>query len=112
MKIEIHLSIDTLVATDQQLQKIYELPLSLKTTENVYKSIGFDLADAFNKKAKNQIKKANLFEKKSKKMTLKYHEAWALEKILKDLQEHSPPANDYKKTLLRSLTDKLNQKLA
>ncbi|HIB37588.1 hypothetical protein [Mesonia sp.] len=112
MKIEIHLSIDKLIAVDELLQKVYELPVSLDKRENVYKSIGYDLADTFNKKVKTQIKKANLFDEKRKKITLKYHEAWALEEILKDLLEIYPPTNDYKKILLRSITDKLNQKLA
>lgn len=110
MKIELKISINALMAANKILKEIYNLPVSMDKRENVYKSIGFDLADKFDSKCKAQIKKANLFEKKKVKVTLKYHEAWALEAIIQDLLD--TVTNDYQKSLLTSLTHSLNQKLA
>ncbi len=108
MKIELHLSPDTLIAANELLKDIYYLPVSMDKRENVYKSIGFDLADKFDAKAKSQIKKANLFEKKKIKLTLKYHEAWALEAVIQDLLE--TVTNEYRKALLLNLANSINQK--
>ena len=110
MKIEFKTSNDCLMAINKILQEIYKLPVSLDTRENVYKSIGFDLADKFDAKYKSQIKKANLFENKKIKVSLKYHEAWALEAIIRDWSDNLN--NDYQKSLLSNLTDIINQKLA
>lgn len=108
MNIEIKLSVDTVSAVNNLLKQIYELPVSQDKRENIYKSIGFDLADKIDKKYKNLIKKANLFDNKKKKLSLKYHEAWALEAIIQDLLE--TVENDYHKSLLRNLTNIINQK--
>lgn len=110
MKIELHLSLDMIIAANNLLKGVYDLPLTPCKQENVYKSIGFDLADTFEKKCKTQIKKANLFEKKKIKLSLKYHEAWALEAIINDLRQHVH--NDYQKNLLIILSYTINQKLA
>ena len=109
MKIVIHISLDTLMAANEILKEIYNLPVSLDKRENVYKSIGFDLADKFDGKCKTQIKKANLFENKKIKISLMYHEAWALEEIIQDLSDIVK--NDYRKALLLNLTNIINQKI-
>jgi len=110
MKIEIHITPDALMAVNKILKRVYELPVSVNKEEKVYRSIGFDLADKFEKKCKSQIKKANLFDKKKVKITLMYHEAWALEAIINSLLwiVH----NDYQDSLLQSLAHSINQKLA
>lgn len=110
MKVEFQIKNDTLIAVDKQLDKIYTLPVSQVKTENVYKSIGYDLADKINTKAKTLIKRANLFDKKKTKLTLKYHEAWALEQILSELIAYE--ANDYHRALLQAFINQINQKLA
>ena len=109
MKVELKISTDTLMAANKILKEIYNLPASTDKRENIYKSIGYDLADKFDSKCKARIKKANLFEKKKVKITLAYHEAWALEAIIQDLIEQVIH-NDYQKSLLISLTHTLNQK--
>lgn len=110
MKVELKLSNDTLMATNKILKEIYELPLSQVKRENVYRSIGFDLADKFDKKCKTQIKKANLFDNKKVKITLKFHEAWALESLIKSLADEIIVNNEYQRRLVFALADTLNQK--
>jgi len=111
MKIEININTDTLIALNSVLKQVYELPVSNDKRENVYKSIGFDLADKFDKKCKTRVKKADLFDSKKKtKFTLKYHEAWALEEILREITPFIQ--NPYQVILLNKVTDTLNQKLA
>ena len=109
MKVELRLKPDTVVAVNKLLQKVYKMPVSNDKRENVYKSIGFDLADKTDKKYKSLIKKADLFSDKPIKITLKYHEAWALEEILMELivEEDNP----YYKMLSQSMINKLNEKL-
>ena len=112
MKVELNITSDTLFAINDLLDKIYQLPVSLDKRENVYKSIGYDVADKISTRAKTQIKKANLFQNKKIKFTIKYHEAWALEEILKDLLSFFTPDNDYHQNLIQNLINQLNQKLA
>lgn len=112
MKIELNISNDTLLAANKILKEVYKLPISVVARENVYKSIGMDLADKFDTKCKSQIRKANLFDNKKIKITLKYHEAWALESLIKDLVDEFIVNNMYQRNLLFQLTNTLNQKLA
>mgnify|MGYP001207949675 CR=1 FL=1 len=109
MKIELQLSNDALVLANKVLQKVYELPVSNVEKENVYRSIAFDLADKFDKRVKKLIKNANLFEKRTNKLSIKYHEAWALQQILLDAEIELQ--NPYQITLRQGIIDKLNPKL-
>lgn len=110
MKIDLKLSNDMVMMIALQLRKIYEMPKSVNTHQNVYKSIGFDLSDKFDVKAKALVKKSGLFETKKAKVTLKFHEAWALEKILIDLKPIIQ--NEFQQTMTQSVINYLNQKLA
>ncbi|MCH4824276.1 hypothetical protein ML462_13960 [Gramella lutea] len=112
MKIELKLSTDTLMAANKILKEVYNLPVSCVSRENVYKSIGMDLADKFDSKCKAQIRKANLFENKKVKLTLKYHEAWALEALIADLTDQLIENNEYQRSLLFTLRSTIHQKLA
>lgn len=110
MKIEIKLSNDSLISINNLLKQLYEAENSQNKKEKVYRSIGFDLADKFDAKAKNLVKKSSLFDPKKKlKFTLKFHESWALEAILIDLNKHN--SNDYQRTLIQKIINDLNQKL-
>lgn len=111
MKIELKINTDTIVALGKLLEMVYDLPVSSDKRENIYKSIGYDLADKFSSKAKSLIKKANLFDNKTHKIKLKYHEAWALEEITRELTEIFPDKNPYRQTLYQKTLDQLNQKL-
>lgn len=111
MKIEIKLSNDALLAINHLLKWLYDSEPSQDKKEKVFKSIGYDVADKFDAKAKSLVKKASLFDDKNKpKLTLKFHEAWALEQILIDLKPHNP--NDYQRNLIQKTINDLNQKLA
>ena len=88
MKLEIYITNDGLIAVDLVLQQMYNPNLPLTEMQKVYKSIGFDLAEIFEKKRKSQIKKASLFTQKKKvKVSLKYYQAWALKALLLDMIE-------------------------
>ncbi len=109
MIIKIKLNNDTLIAVNSLLKKVYELPPSVDKRENIYKSIGYGLADKFEKKVKLIIRKASLFDQaKRTEMSLKFHESWALQEILTELKPTLE--NDYQKTLTQKLINILDQK--
>ena len=110
MNIEIQLSNDELVLINTQLQKVYATSKGSIAMYNVIASICFGLADTFDKKTKNRIKKSSLFDSKKKtKITLKYHEAFALKFWL--YGEEPSITNEYQKTLINKQIANLDQKL-
>lgn len=111
MKIELKMNNDTLVSIHRLLENLYMLNLSVITQENVYKSIGFDLAEKFEKKLKTRIKNATLFDAKKKiKISLKTHEAWALKEIAVNLITTIDAP--FQQNQLQKLINTLDQKLA
>lgn len=110
MKIEIKITNDALIAISQLIQQVYNVSVSVNYIENVYISIGYDLADMLDKKLKTKIKKADLFDQKKQiKFTFKYHQAWALHQILINLK---PLADStFKQHQTQTVIDKLNAKL-
>lgn len=110
MKVEIKITNDALMAVNSLLQGLYDMPVSVNPLQNVYASIGYDLADMFDSKLKSKIKKADLFDhKKPVKFTFKFHEAWALIRILIDLKPYSDSA--FKQQQIQTVIDKLDAKL-
>jgi hypothetical protein len=98
------------MAVNSLLQLVYDHPLGANKQENVLKSIGYDVADSFQKKVNTRIKKANLLDDRKKvKITFKYHEAWALELIIRSLVNTS---TYYHCVTATYVADMLNQKLA
>ncbi|WP_306353689.1 hypothetical protein [Flavobacterium sp. '19STA2R22 D10 B1'] len=111
MKVELTLTNDSILAVNELLSHVYNMEKSNDKQENVYRSIGFELADKFDSKAKELIKKSSLFNVKKKyKFSLKYYEAWALEIILKELFSYTN--NHYTRLQVNLIIDRLNQKLA
>lgn len=111
MKVELKINFDTLLAVSSLVNKIYELPATFDERTNVYFSIGCDVADRFDSKTKGQLKKQNLFDhKKLHKITLKFHEAWALQAILMDLI--STVTSPYQKGLIQKVINIIDQKIA
>ena len=110
MKIELKISPETIFAVNKTLRRVFEIAPSNNQRENVHKSIGFDLSEKFEKKTKSLIKKSDLFSSEVKNFTIKYHEAWALEQIIRDLIRLEE--NQYHKVLLQKLINQLNEKLA
>lgn len=110
MKVELKINIDTLVCVNNQLKRTYEYSFPETLEQKLCKSIAYDVADRFDCKTKSQLKKNSLFEaKKLFKITLKYHEAWALKLIL--IEQITEVNNDYQKTLLQKVINNLDQKL-
>lgn len=110
MKIEIELTKNSIQAISEVLQRIYTLPVSVDKTEKVYRSIGYELADKFESKSKQVAKKGAQPEKKVYRITLKFHEAWALEAIMISLMDTE--SCTYTRFKMGVLIDNLNQKLA
>jgi hypothetical protein len=75
MNIEIRVRIETIFAINRLLQGVYEAEVPMEVTQKIYRSMGFELADKFDKIQKSNIKKPTLFDyKKLHKITLKFHE--------------------------------------
>ena len=110
MKVELKIKIDTIFAINKILQNVYDGKSAIELTQKIYRSIGFELADKFDKLQKANIKKNTLFDSKKKhKITFKFHEAWALYNIIMNFL---PLVNDhYSKTILQSTADALHQNL-
>lgn len=109
-KIKLQLSKPTILCVSGMLNKIYELPVSNIQQENIYKSIGYDLAEKFHKKAITIKKTTSLKPGKNKSdVSLKYHEAWALHEILHDLLQIIP-LDTYYQALISKLLITLHQK--
>ena len=110
MKIELKLTNDELICINNQLQEAYGRRFGTLAMYNVVHSISLDLADKFDAKAKSLIKKANIFSvKRNTKITLKYHEAWALKIFLNEAIQRID--NDYYRTLVQKTINILDQKL-
>lgn len=110
MKIELKLSSDELVCINNQLQKAYGRGFLQVDLYNVVHSIVLEVADSFDTKTKTRIKKANIFDSRKKtKISLKYHEAWAIKIYLQsEVQEIN---NDYQRTLLNKQIGIIDQQL-
>lgn len=109
-KIKINFTNDMAFSVNSILQNIYNPTYTLGTNEKLVRSIGFELAEKFNKATDKLQKKANFFEvKKKTNITLKYFEAWALHQILIDLISLSN--NDYEKLQVQKTLNILNSEI-
>ena len=112
MKIDLKLSTESLLAATSLLSMLYgDSWHCIDAQQTAIKSIGYDVFDKFDSKAKAVRKNANLFtSKKTTKIALKHHEAWALEKIMIGLIGFA--TNEYCELQIQTIIDVLNQKLA
>ena len=109
MKVELKLTADTINAAARLLEKVYDLPAPWGQSEKIIRSIAYDVADAMLSKQKSIRKKLNLFDAKKKyKISLKYHEAFALYNILNELIINV--SDDYNRVILDKLKNDLHQK--
>lgn len=111
MKLKLKLTPDAILAIDKLLLRICPMNTVGNTKEErVLLSIKYELAEIFEKRAKKITRSTDLFNLKKKiSISLKYHQAWALEKIIRDLINLED--NTYRKTLLQQVADEINQKL-
>lgn len=108
MKVEIKLSADALLACNKLLQNVYDTKRYQSQTANMMLSITFDLADKLDSKSKTIMRKQGLFDtKKTHKISFKFHEARALEAVIRSMLPNID--NDYQATLLTGVANKLNQ---
>jgi len=111
MKVKLTLSKDTIICVSNMLTRLYALEVSTNQRENIYKSIGFDLADKFHTKARTLKKSADLLNQKQKsQVSLKFHEAWALHEIIQELLDYVL-LNDYEQNLISLLLAQIHPKI-
>lgn len=110
MKIELKLLPEEIVVLSAALNTIYNSNADTRKQKTIL-SIGYDIADKFDSKAKSLQKKTTLFDAKKKvKMTLKHHEADVLEFILLDQIKYTDIP--YIINIIQKTINTLNQKLA
>lgn len=111
MKIDLKLSNDQIMATSKLLEHLEDRKAFVNSSEKLAYSIAIEVYGVFQNKKKNLIKKANLFDAKTKtKITLKYYEAFGLSAFI-DTLIHTVN-NDYFRTILQKMNDEIKQKLA
>lgn len=112
MKIQLKLTPDTVLA----LHEVFEgmtASLNFKSmneNQRLVCSLAYDVLDKLS--AAKKRRRADLFSanKKNVSITLKYHEAWGAEVLIRStLTLYSD--NPYKQTLLKKTADEINQKL-
>ena len=110
MNIGISLKLETLRVLSIAIEDIYNTRPTVNRMEKVYRSIGFDLAKMIESKYKAAKRKySNLFDNdKEIKITLKFHEAWALIEILRELVPAT--VNEYDKNHLQQIIADLDEK--
>lgn len=110
MKIDLKISPDQLIATASVLEDI-DTARAMSSNEKLLLSIAYDLKDKICQKSSKTKRKSDLFTT-GKKVTvsLKFHEAWALEKIL--IERKSILQNDFTKSMVQTMINLLNQKMA
>lgn len=110
MKIDLKISPDQLIATASVLEDI-DTARAMSSNEKLLLSIAYDLKDKICQKSSKTKRKTDLFTT-GKKVTvsLKFHEAWALEKIL--IERKSILQNDFTKSMVQTMINLLNQKMA
>jgi hypothetical protein len=110
MKVELKLTADTINAAARLLEQVYDLPAPLGQGEKIIRSIAYDVADAMLSKQKTIRKKQTLFDSKKKyKISLKFHESFALYNILNELLH--TVSDQYNRTILGKLIGDVHQKI-
>jgi hypothetical protein len=112
MKVKIDTKTDTILAAEIMVKaaSCADLFTSMMTKEQrTHLSILFDLCDRIESRAKT-IRRMSSVMKKKVSLSLKYHEAVLLETYARENEVF--PMSDYQHTLLNTLANQLNQKLA
>ena len=110
MKIKLKINADSVATVNKLIEQIYYAS-NLNQEAKVVQSICFEVANKFHKSYKTAIENNNLFDSSKKQtITLKYHEAFALERLIM-LLIHTVN-DDLAKAQLNQIKDFINQKLA
>lgn len=112
MEVKLKISADAVFAIDKLLQDVYSVASFPQAQDaKLFLSISYDLSDKFNSKSRSIVKKQTLFnEKKKYSFSLKFHESFALEKIIYASLDNV--TNDHQRSILKPIADSLNQKHA
>lgn len=109
MKIELKISPDQLLATASVLEDI-DTVRAATIHGKLMLSIAYDLKDKICSKSSKTKRRPDVFSKGKKvSVSLKYYEAWALEKIL--IERKAVLQNDFNKSMVQTVINLLNQKL-
>lgn len=110
MKIELKISPDQLLATASVLEDV-DTVRAASSHEKLMLSIAYDLKDKLCSKSSKAKRRPDVFSK-GKKVTisLKFYEAWALEKIL--IERKAVLVNDFSKSMVQTVINLLNQQMA
>ena len=110
MNIELKLTADQVFAVAKIMEQVYETN-PIDTQQKIMRSIAIDVADKYTNKQHAIYSKQSLFDvKKLHKITLKFHEAYALLSVLELLIS---TVNDvYSKAILNKIILTLGQKIA
>ncbi len=110
MKIQLKVNYDGIVAVSKLLEQVYYLQSPNKDIR-MLQSICFEVSNKFTKAYRTALENNNIFNAQKKHLiTLKYHEAYAVEMMIVMLINHV--SDDLAKTKLNQIKDFLNQKLA
>ena len=110
MKVELKLNADSINATAQLLEQVYCLAPPLGQSQNIIRSIAYDVTEIILSKQKTIRKKQTLFDAKKKhKISFKFHEAYALYNILNELITNV--SNDYNRVIISKLIVEIHQKI-
>jgi hypothetical protein len=109
MTIQLKLTPDQIFAVAKLLEKVYQTnPIDVQ--QKITRSIALDVADIYIKKQHLLYKKQSLFDvKKLHKITLKFHEAYALHNVIESMLH--TVSDTYCNTILKKLTATLHPKL-
>ncbi|WP_407269327.1 hypothetical protein [Tenacibaculum maritimum] len=107
MDVVLNLSKDQIFAINSLLNKVYHLPFyAFDEEQKAAISIGALLSDKFDKKVRSIRRKAKT-TKTSFRITLKYHEAWALKNIC--INQIMYAENQLQKVSIQSAINELDQ---
>lgn len=102
---------EQIFAVAKILDQVYNLYPATTSEEKSTRSIAFDLEEKFTTKRKQLMKQVDIFEPgKRHKIKLKYHEEFALQRIINDLI-NTVEASETKRNL-QVVHDYLHKKLA
>lgn len=104
--VKLNITNDEIVVLEVYMQKIKAFNPN-QTLQKVAISIGYQVLAKLEQKVRNKMRDNN---NKSKVLTLKYHDAWSVEFVLRALLPHIH--NPYHRVVVQKITDFLNQKLA
>jgi hypothetical protein len=112
MKVKLTTKTDTLFLISTLLGDYYEPLQSLNNSQKMNFSIWIEVQEKIRKKVRSNVISGRSGTNVKDTLTLKYHEAFVLEIIVKENIDLFKLSSDYEKTLIRSFLNDLNQKLA